>query len=178
MNYPYPRPITVKLSKPEMYAARQGANLRYQLARTAGLIAKTRDDRAPQDLEYLGICAEMAVAKIFQIPYDPTRMGFDAGVDIWLGNTGIDVKATFYESGKLLFVDADAFKADAAILVTATAEPDQVRVVGGITKQLYFTYCTEIDLGKGKCLAVGQERLTCLRDIWRASVMDRIWGNI
>lgn len=169
-----PTPILVELTEPEMYVARQGANLRYQLARLSGLVAKTRDDRTPQELEYLGVCAEMAVSKIFQVDYDPRLMGFDAGVDIWLGNIGIDVKATFHQHGKLLFTSADAFRAPVAVLVTATDQPNVLRVVGCISKKVYLERCVEFDIGKGKSLSVSQAELSDLSQLWSASVKDRL----
>ena len=169
-----PTPILVELTEPELYGAKQGANLRYQLARLSGLVSKNRDDRTPQDLELLGICAEMEVCKIFQVAYDPCRLGFDNGVDIWVGKIGVDVKATFHQHGKLLFLDADAFKAPVAVLVTATQQPNVMRVVGCISRKAYLDRCVDFDIGKGKCLSVSQDQLSDLSQLWSASVRDRL----
>lgn len=169
-----PIPILVELTEPEMCSARQGANLRYQLSRLSGLAVNARDDRTPHDLEFLGICAETAVCKIFQVPYDPCRLGYDTGVDFWLGNIGVDVKATFHQHGKLLFTSAEAFRAPVAVLVTATDQPNVLRVVGCISKKVYLERCVDFDIGKGKSLSVSQDELSDLSQLWSASVKDRL----
>ena len=110
--------MLVKLSPKEMSICEQAAALRWQLARASGVVNQRRDQgRTDADLDLLGIKAEMAVAKVFDIDYTPFQLGVDNGKDLWLGNISIDVKATFYKNGKLLFKTRDAFKAHCAVLV-------------------------------------------------------------
>jgi len=90
----------------------------------------------------------------------------DDGVDMWVGDVSIDVKATFHETGRLLFKSQDAFNADLAILVTKTEAEDVMNVVGGVGRATFLREAAQIDLGRGLCYVMDQVELMTMPDIW------------
>ena len=81
------------------------------MARLSGVKNQRRDSgRSDNDLDYLGLRAELSVSKAFDIEHNLFQLGIDEGADIWLGDISIDVKSTFYMSGRLLFKNTEAFK--------------------------------------------------------------------
>ena len=67
--------LDVRLTRAEMAMAEQAATLRWQLARASGVDNQRRDVRSDADIDLIGVKAEMAVAKVLQLPYAATAMG-------------------------------------------------------------------------------------------------------
>lgn len=169
--------MLVKLSPKEMSVCEQAANLRWQLARASGVANQRRDQgRTDDNLDVLGVKAEMAVAKVFSIEFNPSQLGIDSGKDLWLGEISIDVKATFHPTGKLLFKTRDAFKAHCAVLVCENS-PEILDVVGYIPRSDFLNECREDDLGHGACVTVKQDALRKIHDLWRVSTEHRLKFN-
>ena len=170
--------MLVKLSPKEVSMCEQGATLRWQLARVSGVVNQRRDQgRTDDNIDFLGVKAEMAVAKVFGIEYSPFQLGVDSGKDLWLGDTSIDVKATFHKKGKLLFKTLNAFKADYAILVCENG-PQLLDVVGYIPREVFCMECQDDDLGHGACVSVEQYALQPIHELWRISTERRLRGNV
>ena len=94
-------------------------------------------------------------------------MGVDDGCDLFLHDIGIDVKSTFYKTGKMLFKSREAFKADACILVTATDQPNEMEVVGWLSRKEFLEVSEKSQLGQySGGFAVEQEKLRPLSDLW------------
>ena len=169
--------MLVKLSPKEMSMCEQAATLRWQLARASNVANQRRDQiRSDGDIDLIGVKAEMAVAKVFDIDYNPFQLGVDSGKDLWLGDISVDVKATFHGDGRLLFKTRNAFKADCAVLVCVN-DPEILDVVGCITKKTFRKECQEGDLGHGACVYVWQESLQALPDLWLAFTERRLKFN-
>jgi hypothetical protein len=166
--------LDVRLTRAEMAMAEQAATLRWQLARASGVGNQRRDARSDADIDLIGVKAEMAVAKVLQLPYAAAAMGVDSGADMWSEDVGIDVKASFHPDGRLLFKSKEAFKADSAVLVVATAEADVMRVVGGIGRDRFQVDAEEVDLGRGPCWIVPTEKLASIEDIWLGLTQRRV----
>ena len=158
--------MKIRLTKQELSLARQAAALRWQLARAAAVSNQKRAGESDGDLDYLGIRAEMAVAKLLGADYSAMALGIDDGVDMWVGDVSIDVKATFHETGRLLFKSHDSFNADLAILVTRTEAEDVMNVVGGVGRAVFLREAAQADLGRGLCYVMDQIELMPMPDIW------------
>ena len=156
--------LQVRLTPKDLSEARQIANGRSQLNRASGVINQHRDRQ--RDIEYLGVCAEMAVAKALSIDGGVHILGVDDGVDMWHGDVSIDVKSTFHKSGKLLFVSHDHFKAALAILATADDDQTLINVVGGVPRQTFIEQAERNDLGKGPCFTLAQDMLLPIEIVW------------
>lgn len=160
--------MLVTLSPKEMSKCNQAATLRWQLARASGVSNQKRDTgRSDADLDLLGVKAEVAVSKVFDLVHD-YAMGVDDGSDLWLDDISVDVKATFHKGGRLLFKKRSSFKADCAVLV-CQIRPDQFNVAGYASKATFLERARELDLGHGKGWAMDQDELSPLEKLWFAS---------
>ena len=166
--------LNVRLSRSEIASAQQAAAFRWQLARASGVTNPRRDTRSDADIDLLGLKAEIAVAKALHLPYRASDLGIDSGADMWSDDVGIDVKSTFYQTGKLLFKSLDAFVADYAILVTASEDKDVMRVVGGMGRERFGADSVEVDLGRGPCWVAPQDILTPIEGVWLALMQWRL----
>jgi hypothetical protein len=164
--------IYVKLSKAEVSACEQGAALRWQMARSSGVADQ---QKAPQDnIDLLGIKAELAVSKVLQLQYSPAALGIDNGTDMWAGDWSIDVKASFHERGRLLFKSKESFRADMSVLVTATDDPAVMLIEGGISHKRFMAEAKAVNLGHGVCWIVERHELTPIEEIWLAITKIRV----
>ena len=160
--------MLVRLTKRETGRCEQAATFRWQLARASGVVNQRKDGgRSDGDLDLLGIKAETAVAKLFGISdYNPFEFGIDCGQDMALGDITIDVKATFYKSGMLLFKTKESFKSSTSVLVTATGDDDVFNVVGHCPRSDFMAKSRVVDLGHGAGYAVDQGDLRPIENLW------------
>jgi len=171
--------MIIKLSQREIALCKQAAAARWQLARASGVKNQRRDGgRDDSDVDYLGIRAELAVAKLYQLDYSPSVIGIDNGSDVWMGDISVDVKSTFHPTGKLLFKSIEAFKSDVTVLVTAVRHQgyeviDEMCVVGWMNKEDFSFYAQEVDLGHGLCFVVEQENLSSIESLWLLAAHER-----
>jgi hypothetical protein len=164
--------INVRLTKAEMSACDQGASLRWQMARSSGV---SDQQKAPQEnIDLLGIKAELAVSKVLQLPYSPAALGIDNGTDMWAGDWSIDVKASFHPRGRLLFKSKESFRADMSVLVTATEDPSVMFIEGGISRNRFMSEAKAVNLGHGNCWVVEGSELTPIEEIWLAITKVRV----
>lgn len=158
--------MIVKLSPREMSNCKQAATFRWQLARASGVVNQRRDQgRDDNDLDLLGIQAEVCVAKVFDIEHNPFQLGVDSGEDMWLGDLSVDVKSTFYPRGRLLFKNIESFKADCSILV-CHKEENIFNVAGYCSRKSFNKLSKPMDLGHGIGMALDQDQLSPLEKLW------------
>ena len=163
--------MKIRLKRSEIAIAQQAAALRWQLARASGVENKRIDQtRTDNDVDLLGIKAEIAVAKIFNIPFSASELGVDSGNDLFI-NAGarelsLQVKATFYEKGRLLFAGNKPFTWDAAILVCSTDEPNVMRIDGWISRKDADSAVLIKDLGQGNGRCIEPESLSSIEELW------------
>lgn len=162
------RELRIHLPREVMAECKQAASLRWQLARAAGVKNQRRDDtRDDADVDLLGIKAEAAVARAYCLKFNPFAMGIDDGSDMFFQDIGIDVKASFHQDGRLAFKHIDAFKADLAVLVTASSDDSVMRIIGWVTQERFRKEATVQDLGSGRAMVLGQDRLSAPDSLWR-----------
>ena len=146
--------MIVTLSRKELSDCKQAATLRWQLARLSGVTNQRKDKgRTDQDLDFLGIKAELAVSKVFDLDFNPFQLGVDDGADMFLHNISIDVKSTFYPHGKLLFKSKKSFKSNCSVLVQAVQN----------------------DLGHGKGWMIEQSELLPLSKLWEVATEQKLY---
>ena len=160
--------MLVHLNSREIGRCKQAAALRWQLARASGVVNQKRDGgRTDGDLDLLGIKAEVAVSKLFGIAdYTPFEFGVDCGYDMAMGEITIDVKATFYKSGLLVFKSVDSFRASTSILVTGDKDGDVMNVVGHCPRAEFVRRHKTVDLGHGPGVGVTQDGLRPIENLW------------
>lgn len=158
--------LLIKLTKSELSQCKQAAALRWQLARASGVVNQRRDNRSDDEIDYLGIRAETAVAKAYDLSYTPSALGIDEGVDMYAGDISIDVKSTFHTDGRLLLKSKEAAKADIFIMVSDTPEDDVMNLIGWTSRDRFLQDCQETDFGKGVCYTMERHQLYKVSSLW------------
>jgi hypothetical protein len=159
--------MRVRLTRQDMSNAMKAARGRQQLNRASGVVNQKRAGNSAMDVEFLGMKAEIAVAKILNADFSPFDLGIDDGADMWLGGYSIDVKASFHTNGQLLFKSREAFRADCAILAIAADEDDVMNIIGGCTRNRFINEAENVDLGRGPCWVMKQHNLSPIEAVWR-----------
>lgn len=157
--------LIIQLTKPELATCKQSAALRWQLARMSGVVNQRRDSRSDDAIDYLGIRAEQAVAKAFNIPYSPAALGIDAGIDMFCGDLSIDVKSTFINGEMLLAKSKEAVRADILFMVREKAE-DLMELVGWVRSSRFLEEAEKKDLGHGMGWMIHESRLSRPAQFW------------
>lgn len=161
--------LIIQLTKSELAACKQAAALRWQLARMSGVVNQRRDSRSDDAIDYLGIRAEQALAKAYKLPYSPSALGIDAGVDMFCGDMSIDVKSTFINGEMLLAKSKEAVRADVLFLVREKAE-ELLELVGWIRSSRFLEEAEKKDLGHGPGWMVHESRLARPSQFWEMIV--------
>ena len=163
--------MIVYLSKSEMAKAEQSAKLRWQLARASGVenkkIDKTRSD---QDIDLLGICAEIAFSKLFDVDFNASALGIDSGGDVYIpcgdSEMCVQIKSTFHKSGNLLLTNHDKMNWDIAVLVTKCEISNAFNVVGFISDEKAKKVEVKKDLGHGSGRFIDKSELSDMSILW------------
>jgi len=159
--------LLIKLTRPEISLCKQAASMRWQLSRVAGVFNQRKDKRSDEEIDYLGIRAEAAVAKAYGLEHHPTMIGIDDGADLFDGDTTIDVKSTWHSEGRLLIKSKEAARADVFVLVTDTPQDDVMNILGWTTRQKFLDEAEETDFdNRGVCFTMKQDRLYQPAQLW------------
>ena len=94
-----PRPINVRLMPSEIASAERMAKLRYNMSRAMDIPDMLHDKtRHGSEADLPGLKAEIAVAKLLDIPSNISELGPDNGIDMYISNLnteiGVQVKST------------------------------------------------------------------------------------
>jgi hypothetical protein len=170
------RDVRVALTREEMSTATQGASMRWQLARAAGVGNQKHDDsRDDSAIDLLGIKAEMAVANAYQLNHSPLMCGIDTGSDMFSGSVGIDVKAAFTRDGNLLFKKLSAFKADIGVLAVLGEEDNIIIIRGWVTQTRFCKDAKTLKVGDtGRAMVLSHTNLSAPETLWRYLTQLRI----
>ena len=170
-------PIRVRLSRSDMGKAEQASAFRYQLARAAGVQDRLIDtSRAGSTADLPGIKAEIAVAKLLDIPFNINDMGIDNGCDLYMKvgakEIGLQVKSTHHKEAKWLLGTPHA-KAnwDLSVFVRPTDDDEVMEVYGWIGADNYQARVQSVDLGHGTHKGVNIQFLSDMECLWRHKVV-------
>ena len=165
--------MIIKLTDEDLDKAQGLASARWQLSRASGVINQRKDKRSDEDIDFLGIKGEIAVAKLFDIKV--TFSGIDTGIDLWWYGIGIDVKTTFHDSGHLLFKSKDAVKAPVLIMATEYSE-NKIRIPGWVKRKEFIENSKQRDFAPD-AWSMPQEELHDIRDFWYKVKQMRLGGE-
>jgi len=167
--------MIVRFSKQEISECKQAASLRWQLARAANVANQRKDQsRTDQDIDYIGVKGELAVAKVLQINHDIHKGGIDPNIDMWYLEISIDVKTTFKPNGHLIFKSLDAFKSDIAILCSKVEDSEDILIEGWCTNKEFNNEARIVDLGAYECLGIPSVELRKIEQLWKFLTMKRV----
>ena len=164
--------MQVRLKRSELAVAEQAARLRWQLARASGVENKKVDiTRSDQDLDLLGICAEIAASKVLGVDFNASALGIDNGndfhVDAGEDEMCIQVKGSFHKKGvaNLIFTNHEKFAWDVAILVCKTDSDDRYDIAGCISIEKARQVMERRNLGKGEGYFIARDELSSIGDL-------------
>jgi len=168
--------MIINLSSEEISKCKKTASMRWQLARISNVVNQRKDSsRSDEQIDELGVMAELCVHKLFNIDFDYALSGIDTGADMYIGDYSIDVKSTFYPDGKLIFKSNDYFKADACVLVCRINE-NEYRVAGCISRQQFLSKSSRGRLKPDlpECNSVGQDELSDIKELWYLAMQKKL----
>ena len=120
-----------------------------------------------EEANAFGYKAEFAVARLFNCEPPVLNVLSDGGVDLWFENISVDVKFTNKEYGSLIFDNLEKFRAQIAILVGRTDDPDVMRVNGWMSKKDFAARCHVKNFGYGDRLIVDWNNLNSIESLWK-----------
>lgn len=171
--------MIVNLSPEEISMCKKAASMRWQLARVSNVANQRKDfSRSDEQIDELGVMAELCVHKVFNIEFNYSLSGIDTGADLYIGDYSIDVKSTFYPDGKLIFKSNDYFKADACILVCQITEV-RYRIAGCISRTWFNQKSVRGRLKPDlpECNSVGQSELSDIKELWSLVMQKKLKFN-
>lgn len=161
--------MIIKLSRVEMSDCYQAAKGREQFNRLSGNpICKIDKNRTQEQIELLGIVSEFAVSKLFGVESRIFALGVDGGIDFWLGDISVDIKASFFPQSGLIFNSLDDFRSDVSILAVHETEAS-VDVKGWISRPNFTKLHKTRDFGYGNRCFLEPEKLMPLEKLWLIS---------
>lgn len=110
--------------------------------------------------DYDGLCGEYAAATALRTHLDEELyLHGDPGYDLILDGETVQVKYNHYPYGDLYVNTPDELTADIAVLTTATARPDVVRVAGWTRREAFLSRHRAKNYGYGRRCAMAQDEL-------------------
>ena len=157
--------MDITLTARELELARIAAHIRNDVKEARGVTSKKiYDKRGEWDTHYMGLCAEIAVAKVLETGvYLEFGLKGDSGVgDLLVNGWSIQVKCGAKEGYRYaLFGEADLFKADFGVLVYLLSE-NTYRIHGIISRKKFRQESEALDWGYGKTTVAQPELFTPL----------------
>ena len=114
-----------------------------------------------------GFKAEFAVARLLDLTPPTINVVSDGGVDLWCEDTSIDVKFTNAEFGPLVFDQIPKFRAQIAVLVGRTEDPNEMRINGWVDRRTFKKECSPVNFGYGDRLKMEHEELFPIETLWK-----------
>ena len=165
--------IKIELTNEDLHDCRRAGSFRWQLSRAAGIADQQRGPtkkNSKNHYDIIGIKGELAVARLYDLPFDAYRGGIDEGIDLFYGGVSIDVKSTDNIGGKLIFKSKEAFKAQIGILAIELEE-NLIGVAGWITREEFEWYSLPFGIKGGFC--VTQADLKLPESLWGKMINRR-----
>jgi hypothetical protein len=140
-----PRPINVRLMPSEIASAERMAKVRYNMSRAMGIPDLLHDKtRHGSEADLPGLKAEIAVAKLLDIPSNISELGPDNGIDMYISNAntelGVQVKSTHCPGAKYVLTAKHGNNNwDLLIFVRPTDKADVMQVYGWLDAENFQT---------------------------------------
>ncbi len=119
-----------------------------------------------------GFKAEFAVARLLDLEPPTLNVLSDGGIDLWYGDTSIDVKFTNKEHGPLIFDTHEKFRADLAILVGKVGG-DTLRINGWIDRSTFCDKAVKADFGYGPRYKMDVDDMAPIEKLWKGFATSR-----
>ncbi len=166
--------MRVRLSKRDCHTAEMLGVDTVALCEMQGFAPRLENENQSRvEANVYGFKAEIAVARLLNIEPPTISIVTDGGVDLWLGDRSIDVKFSNQERGPLIFDSLKKFRADYAVLVGRTDEPDIMRINGYISRRSFKVISRRHDFGYGPRLFSEADELEPIEKLWLRYALNR-----
>lgn len=162
--------MIVEMNEEDRAMALEYALERNKPKRQAGVMDRIVDaSKGSLDVDYMGLLAEMAVAKTLKVPLMQLRddLSGDPGYDLVWHDRKVQVKYTFHRTGHLLLVPPGRLNhpllADLYVLVVGSEK--EMDIVGYARALECKDLASVIDFGFGETLAIKQQDLHDFSDL-------------
>ena len=171
-----PRPINVRLMPSEIASAERMAKLRYNMSRAMDIPDMLHDKtRHGSEADLPGLKAEIAVAKLLDVPSNISELGPDNGIDMYISSAnteiGVQVKSTHCPGAKYVLTTKHGNNNwDLLIFVRPTDTPDVMEVYGWLPNkdfQKVIQPAPEVSKTPPIPLGVPVHFLRNMEELWR-----------
>jgi hypothetical protein len=170
--------MLVTISKQDAHASKLMGADTVKLCEMQGFKPRLENENQSRvEANIYGFKAEFAVARLLDLDPPTLNVVTDGGVDLWFDDMSIDVKFTNQEFGPLIFDTITKFKAQLAVLVGRTEDPNVMRVNGWIDRKTFKHKATSHDFGYGDRLVMGVEELLPIEQLWRKFMEHKFKGE-
>lgn len=152
----------MRLTETEQKIATYLAKSRYKKARERNIIDNKKGPQSNYETDLEGVASEMAAAKLLNL-WPDLQIEKVPDHDLILNNITIDVKATKYQTGKLIAATHKKEKACDYYMLMIGSFPEY-RCAGFCKKEDILNNNTITNLGWGDLHAVSQDNLQALED--------------
>lgn len=167
------REMIIRLSKADLHEAHMLARDTVFLLERLGVSPRLENEKQSRvEANALGFMAEFAVCRAFNTQPPRLNIATDGGVDLWLHDIAVDVK--FSKTDKMIFDSVGKFRANVAILATATSEPDCIELCGWIGKRAFTENAYKHDFGYGERLVMDADDLKEMPRLWQLITERRL----
>ena len=132
--------MQIILTQEELDQCKDAAARRTNYARSNNIKNQRVDkSKSDNDVDYIGMVGELAVAKALGLEMDFEKVGVDYGIDFHYNNYTVDVKTRSYPRNDLVFKSNELFKAEVAILAQFKKE-NCVNILGCMSRERFVKY--------------------------------------
>lgn len=169
--------MLITLSKPDAHQSQLLGADTVKLCEMQGFSPRLENAKQSRtEANIWGFKAEFAVARLLDLEPPTLNVLSDGGIDLWYGDTSIDVKFTNKEHGPLIFDTHEKFRADLAILVGKVGG-DTLRINGWIDRKTFCEKATKADFGYGPRYKMEVIEMAPIEKLWKGFAMSKFAEN-
>jgi len=156
--------MRIELTDADLAVCRMFATLRTINNRMGGVKRQIfKDYKDCLDHEEEGVMGEYAFCKKYNLFFDGTFSGKDAGYDCVLKGKKIDIKTTSLQDGNLIAFQSSE-KSDVDIFILTVVDRNSVEIVGWIEKENFINPENLVDHKYGKRYFLPREKLKKMKN--------------
>ena len=160
--------MLIAISKQDAHTAEMLGRDTVKICEMQGFDPRLENEKQSRvDANIAGYKAEFAVARLLNVDPPTFNILSDGGVDLWFYDCSIDVKLSGYERGALIFDSLDKFRAQMAVLVGTTKDPNVFRVNGWTSKKEFAEKSVEHNYSYGPRRKMEADEMLPIEELWR-----------
>lgn len=153
--------MIIRLTDKELSALLELAKQRHLPKRKLGIVQNfIPTSKGGVDNDLIGLKGEYGLARYLQVPFDDTiHYHGDDGSDLKVGEATVQVKSTFYRTGRVIYNMEDEFLTDYVVLAITDEKMPTVNLVGWADRKQWDEHHYIKYMGYGDRKVLDQSRL-------------------